>query len=62
MSQQIRNLDYDFEDLLSEAESNAKGSWEENFVEEARTRFNEYDDRMFLSEKQEEILKRIAKW
>lgn len=62
MSQQIRNLDYDFEDLLSEAKSNAKGSWEENFVEEIRTRFNEYDDRMFLSEKQEEILKRIAKW
>lgn len=62
MSQQVQDLDYDFEDLLSEAESKARGAWEENFTEDMRDKFDEYGDRMYLSDRQEEILKRIAKW
>lgn len=62
MSQQVYELDYDFGDLMDEAEDEAKGSWEENFVSDIRDKFDSYGDRMYLSEKQEEILKRIAKW
>lgn len=62
MSQQVADLDYDFEDLLAEAENNAKGSWEEEFCDGIRDKFDEYGDKMYLSERQEEILQRIAKW
>jgi len=62
MSQQVYELDYDFGDLLDEAKDNASGSWEENFVDDLRDKFEAYGDRMYLSEKQEEILQRIAKW
>lgn len=62
MSQQVADLDYDFEDLLSEAESNARGAWEEDFTDGVRDKFDEYGDRMYLSDRQEDVLKRIAKW
>lgn len=62
MSKQVYELDYDFGDLLDEAEDEAKGSWEENFVSDVRDKFESYGDRMFISEKQEVILQRIAKW
>lgn len=60
MSRQLYELGYDFESLLREAESNARGSWEENFVDDLRDKFDEYGDNMYLSDKQEEVLHRIA--
>lgn len=50
----------EFIDLLDEAESNAKNSWEETFVSDMREKFNEYNVRMYISDKQDEILNRIA--
>lgn len=56
----VAELEFDFEDALSSAEDRAKGGWEENFVEELRTKFAQYGGRMFVSERQAEILLRIA--
>jgi len=50
----------EFLDLLDEAEANAKNTWEETFVSDMRDKFDEYNVRMFLSDKQDEILNRIA--
>ena len=61
MSQTVSDLDDDFEELLDQAESEASGQWEEQFVEDMRSRFDEYGPRMFISDKQVEILQRIAK-
>lgn len=56
----IANLEFDFEDVLTSAEARAKGMWEEEFVEGLRTKFTDYGERMFLSERQAETLLRIA--
>ena len=50
----------DFEDLLASAEENASSDWEMGFVEDLSERYEQYGDDMFLSEKQAEILRRIA--
>lgn len=50
----------DFEDLLASAEANASSDWEMGFVEDLSERYERYGDDMFLSEKQAEILRRIA--
>lgn len=52
--------DSEFEDLLSEAEANTANGWEEDFVTGIREKWDQYGRRMFLSDKQDEILKRIA--
>jgi hypothetical protein len=52
--------DSEFEDLLSEAENNASGTWEIDFVTDMRDKWEQYGHRMFLSDKQNEILNRIA--
>lgn len=63
MSRTLEDTDIvDFADLLDEAGDNAKGAWDEQFVEDLRSKYEEYGDRMFLSERQEDVLKRIAKW
>lgn len=51
----------EFEDLLDAAESEASTGWEMDFVSDMRDRFEEYQERMYLSERQIEILERIAK-
>lgn len=58
--QTVADLDFDFEDALSEAEDRAKGAWEEQFVSDLRDRFDEYGSRMYVSDKQVEVLRRIA--
>lgn len=58
--QTVADLDLNFEDLLYEAESNAKGAWEEEFVDSMIARYDEYAERMFISDRQLEILERIA--
>ena len=50
----------EFEDLIGEADSNAKGEWEETFVSDMQDKYEEFGGEMFLSEKQDEILNRIA--
>ena len=50
----------EFEDLLAEAEERAESRWEMDFVDGLRERFTGYGEKMYLSEKQEEILRRIA--
>jgi hypothetical protein len=58
----VRDLydEIEFQDLLDEADDNASGSWEQTFVSELRTKFEEYGTGMFISDKQDEILNRIA--
>ena len=55
------DYDFDMEDALQQASANAKTPWEDNFVEGLQDKFESYGDDMFLSEKQAEILCRIAK-
>ena len=50
----------EFEDLLSEAEESAGSEWEMDFVDGLRESFAIYKEKMYLSEKQEEILRRVA--
>lgn len=52
--------DEEFEDVLSDAESNASNDFEINFCSDMRDKFDEYGKRMFISERQREILERIA--
>lgn len=58
----VRDLydEREFTDLLDEAEDNASGSWEKTFVSDMRDKFEEYGIGMFISDKQDEILQRIA--
>jgi len=50
----------DFERLLDDADRYAAGEWQEEFVSDLRDRFEEYGMGMYLSDRQLEILERIA--
>jgi len=50
----------EFEEVLINAETNAKGEREIEFVDSLRDRFEEYGEFMYLSEAQYEWLERIA--
>jgi hypothetical protein len=50
----------EFETLLSDAEAGADSDWETDFVDDVRNRYDEHGERMYLSERQLEILERIA--
>lgn len=52
--------DDDFEELLASAEENASSEWETEFVSSIQERYEKYGTNMFLSDKQDEILNRIA--
>lgn len=52
----------DFEEILDEAESNANLGFEEEFVSDMRDRFKRYGFGTMVSERQEDVLKRIAKY
>ena len=52
--------DDDFEELLASAEENASSDWETEFVSSLQERYEQYGINMFLSEKQDEVLRRIA--
>ena len=51
----------DFEDLLSAAEAEAKTGWEMDFTADIREKFFLYAGEMFLSERQLELLEKIAR-
>lgn len=52
--------DDEFESLLSAASMNAANDWESDFVSDMEERFDQYGRRMFLTDRQLEILERIA--
>jgi hypothetical protein len=47
-------------ELLKKAKKNSDGEWEEKFVAETNSRFKKWGSKLFMSEKQLSILKRIA--
>lgn len=51
----------DMDELLGVAETQARGEWEMDFVGDMRYKYTDYGDTMFLSEKQLNLLRRIAK-
>lgn len=52
----------DFDDLLEQAVSNASSDWEVDFVTSIKRQYSQYGDNTFISERQEEVLRRIANW
>lgn len=58
----VSDLDIDFVSLLADASRNASTDWEMGFVSDIEDRYSEYEDDMFISTKQIEILERIAGW
>ena len=61
MSQRVQDLydEEEFEGLLENARMNAANDWEESFVADMKTRFEEYGMSMFISEAQQKRLERI---
>lgn len=62
MSQQVQDIydDDEFEVLLESARMNAANDWEETFISDLSSKFEEYGKRMYLSDSQLEHLERIA--
>lgn len=54
--------DDEFEGLLEDARMNAANDWEENFVSDLSSKYDEFGRRMFLSDAQREHLERIASY
>lgn len=52
--------DGDFESLLESARMNASNDWEESFVADMKTRFDQYGKRMYISSAQKDQIERIA--
>lgn len=53
--------DYDdFEEVLAEAEINAVTPWEMDFVADLKEKYEEFKGKTFLSDKQVEVLEKIA--
>lgn len=50
----------DFEQLLKDAESQARSEWEQEFVGDINERYERYGAGMFVTDKQIEILERIV--
>lgn len=50
----------DFEQLLADAESQAKSEWDQDFVGDLQQRYEQYGHQMFISQRQIEILERIV--
>lgn len=50
----------DFEEVLASARMNAANDWEENFVADIAERYKMHSGRMFLTEKQNDTLNKIA--
>lgn len=50
----------DFEELLECAERQASTEWEIDFVSDVSERYDQYEDRTYLSDKQRSNLEKIA--
>ena len=65
MSQQVRDVyddEAEFSELLEAARMNAANDWEESFVAGLIEKFEKYGSGMYLSDLQNDRLKRIAAW
>jgi hypothetical protein len=65
MSQQARDIyddEAEFSELLEDARMNAADDWEVNFVADLIKKFEKYGSGMYLSDLQNDRLKRIAAW
>lgn len=51
----------DFADLLVAADRGAATGWEMDFIKDVQDRFALYGERLYVSEKQLDVLRRIAK-
>lgn len=62
MSERVQDLyeEKEFEELLESARMNAANDWEESFVSDMKTRFDQFGRRMYISEAQQTTLERIA--
>jgi len=62
VSERVQDLyeEKEFEELLESARMNAANDWEESFVSDMKTRFDQYGRRMYISEAQQTTLERIA--
>lgn len=62
MSERVQYLyeEKEFEELLESARMNAANDWEESFVADMKTRYDQYGRRMYISEAQQTTLERIA--
>ncbi|MDC8446066.1 MAG: hypothetical protein LV471_09110 [Nitrosomonas sp.] len=52
--------DDEFESLLDDAEKNAANYWEETFVSDLKSKFEQFGRSMYLSESQQDHLEGIA--
>lgn len=50
----------DFQRLLSDASSQARSEWDQQFVSDLNQRFEQYGAGMFVSARQIEVLERIV--
>ncbi|WP_369952166.1 hypothetical protein [Ralstonia syzygii] len=62
VSERVQDLydEKEFEELLESARMNAANDWEESFVADMKTRYDQYGRRMYISEAQQTTLERIA--
>ena len=62
MSERVQDIydEKEFEELLESARMNAANDWEESFVADMKTRYDQYERRMYISEAQQTTLERIA--
>lgn len=63
MSQKVSDLfddDADFQQLLTDAESQARSEWQQDFVGDMVKRWEKYGTGMFLSDKQLQTLEDIV--
>jgi len=65
MSQQVSDIyddEAEFSELIEDARMNAADDWEENFVADLAKKFEQHGSDMYLSDLQNDRLKRIAAW
>lgn len=56
----LYDSEHDFEVILEDARMNASTPWEEEFVKKAKESYEAHASLMFWSEKQDDILRKIA--
>ena len=49
-----------FDELLDDAEANAKAKWDMDFLGEIRDKYDEFEEEMYISASQLEQIERIA--
>lgn len=62
VSERVQDIydEKEFEELLESARMNAANDWEESFVADMKTRYDQFGRRMYISEAQQTTLERIA--